>query len=246
MSIRAPVKTQVESLPRSSAELAAEDEKLAAAYHSVVAEIDELRAGEQQAARSSVPDALFEHRQKIAKAEARRDSLALRMEEREKDRASGVQSAEQMALLNAYETNREEGDVWQKELQDIYSDLCRRLFELLLRGRDIQARRESIVNRNLPQGCQPLPDVEHFRRLPAEPDREEQYEVEEIVHEAGRLAVFGVGVEPPKTRKVMKTRLVIGHAVVIPPRLWECFQAAPLQPNGSPFLIRGARFVKLF
>jgi hypothetical protein len=220
-------------LQKSSSEFAAEYEKYVGARDAAAAEFENLQAGEAEAKRAGV-DVLRQHRRKMEDAELRRDVMAQLAEDCARERDAAIEREREQERVSAYEANEKEGSAWQKEVRSAYEELVRKTQALLARGKDIQQRRD-LLNRDLPMGREALAHVESFRHLPPVPDREEEYEADEMIVRDGM--VIGIGYERPKTHKVTRVRVIKGSPPVRPAPLWECFQAAGLKPGDLPFIV---------
>jgi hypothetical protein len=217
---------------QSSVQHYVDRDKFAAEAGAASAECKTLQIGEAAAARAGV-EILREHRRKMEDAKLRHDVAFRRSEDSGRLGDEALEHERDEERLAAYQANQKEGDAWAAELP-AYIEHCRWIEAFLKRGKQIQSTRLPI-NRELPAGFTPLEHIEaNARWLPAEPDRQEEVEVEREVVPDGRLGTRQIGKTFPK-EKVKEMRVIPGHRAVMPKPLWERFEAAGLKPYDPHF-----------
>jgi hypothetical protein len=222
---------------KSSAEFYADEAGHRAKFKELAAEYDRLKAGEVAALRAG-EDALLKHRQTMIRIEAARDVAEQKALDAKANGDEALEGEKQSKLIENYHAAAAGLKAAESDDKE-WNALCGAVLSFL-EQRKARHDAAQAVNANLPKGFAPLPHIDAPRWIDAEPDREEEVEVDKVIESRGDVRL-SVGDIPP-TKKVKEKRIVKGCRAIRLTPLWETLQAAGFYYSDADFVVPGMSF----
>jgi hypothetical protein len=222
---------------KSSAEFYADEAGYRAKYSELAAEHDRLTIGVPAAERAG-EEALLKHWEKTTRVAAARSVAERKALDAKANGDAALESEKQAKLIENYHAAAAGLKAAENDKEE-WDSICGAALRFL-ENRKARHDAAQAVNGNLPNGFAPLPHIDAPRWIDAEPDHEEEIEVDKVIESRGDVHL-NVGDIPP-TKKVKEKRIVKGCRAIRLTPLWETFQAAGFYYSDADFVVDGMSF----